>query len=177
MGSILVTGTTDPDWVPIMRQARGIITDFGGRTSHAAIISRELGVPAVVGTGKTTETLTDGQEVTISCAEGEVGHVYEGALEYKETEIILDEVPDTETRIMMNISNPSAAFCWWRLPNQTRPCRMDLNCAPKGQSWYRRREGRYLPLLLSTLYRSPSSYRPNDRGGLRSGRTAHTVRR
>ena len=117
-GSILVTGMTDPDWVPIMKQARGIITDYGGRTSHAAIVSRELGVPAVVGTADATEALTDGQEVTISCAEGEVGRVYEGALEFTGSEIDLDEIPDTRTRIMMNIASPAAAFRWWRLPCQ-----------------------------------------------------------
>jgi pyruvate,water dikinase len=114
--AILVTGMTDPDWVPIMKKARGIITDYGGRTSHAAIVSRELGVPAVVGTGDATGTLADGQEITISCAEGEVGYVYAGALEFQETRIDLDEVPDTETRIMMNIASPDAAFRWWRLP-------------------------------------------------------------
>ena len=114
--AILVTGMTDPDWVPIMKKARGIITDHGGRTSHAAIVSRELGVPAVVGTGDATGTLDSGQEITISCAEGEVGYVYEGALEFRETKIDLDEVPETATRIMMNIASPDAAFRWWRLP-------------------------------------------------------------
>jgi pyruvate,water dikinase len=114
--AILVTGMTDPDWVPIMKQARGIVTDLGGRTSHAAIVSRELGVPAVVGTGDATGTLDDGQEITISCAEGEVGYIYEGALEFQETTIDLKEVPDTEMRIMMNIASPDAAFRWWRLP-------------------------------------------------------------
>ena len=115
-GSLLVTGMTDPDWVPIMKQARGIITDYGGRTSHAAIVSRELGVPAVVGTEEATHVLRDDQEITISCAEGEEGQVYEGILEYDETRMDLSEVPDTETRIMMNIASPAAAFRWWRLP-------------------------------------------------------------
>ena len=114
--AILVTGMTDPDWVPIMKKARGIVTDLGGRTSHAAIVSRELGVPAVVGTGDATGILDDGQEITISCAEGEVGYIYEGALEFQESTIDLDQVPDTETRIMMNIASPDAAFRWWRLP-------------------------------------------------------------
>ena len=114
--AILVTGMTDPDWVPIMKKARGIVTDLGGRTSHAAIVSRELGVPAVVGTGNATESLDDNQEITISCAEGEVGYVYEGALEFQESTIDLDEVATTETRIMMNIASPDAAFRWWRLP-------------------------------------------------------------
>ena len=114
--AILVTGMTDPDWVPIMKQARGIVTDLGGRTSHAAIVSRELGVPAVVGTGDATGILVDGKEITISCAEGEVGYVYEGSLDFQESLIDLDQVPDTETRIMMNIASPDAAFRWWRLP-------------------------------------------------------------
>jgi pyruvate, water dikinase len=115
-GSILVTGMTDPDWVPIMKQAVGIVTDYGGRTSHAAIVSRELGIPAIVGTSDATHSLEDGQSVTISCAEGEEGYVYEGALDYDEEEIDLESVPETDTQIMMNIASPAAAFRWWRLP-------------------------------------------------------------
>ncbi len=115
-GSILVTGMTDPDWVPIMKKAAGIVTDLGGRTSHAAIVSRELGIPAIVGTGEATEEIEDGAPVTISCAEGENGYLYQGELEYEEKEINLEEVPEIETRIMMNIASPAAAFRWWRLP-------------------------------------------------------------
>ena len=114
--AILVTGMTDPDWVPIMKQASGIITDYGGRTSHAAIVSRELGIPAIVGTGDATHILEDDQTVTISCAEGDQGYVYEGALEFEESQVDLEEVPETQTRIMMNIASPAAAFRWWRLP-------------------------------------------------------------
>jgi len=114
--AILVTGMTDPDWVPIMKKATGIITDYGGRTSHAAIVSRELGIPAIVGTGDATHILEDGQTVTISCAEGDQGYVYEGALEFEESQVDLEEVPETQTRIMMNIASPAAAFRWWRLP-------------------------------------------------------------
>jgi pyruvate,water dikinase len=114
--AILVTGMTDPDWVPIMKQASGIITDYGGRTSHAAIVSRELGIPAIVGTGDATHILEDDQTVTISCAEGDQGYVYEGALEFEESQVNLEEVPETQTRIMMNIASPAAAFRWWRLP-------------------------------------------------------------
>lgn len=114
--AILVTGMTDPDWVPIMRRASAIVTDHGGRTSHAAIVSRELGVPAIVGTGEATHVLRDGQEVTVSCAEGETGHVYEGRLEFSAEETRLEDVPETATRIMMNIASPAAAFRWWRLP-------------------------------------------------------------
>lgn len=115
-GAILVTGMTDPDWVPIMKRASGIVTDLGGRTSHAAIVSRELAIPAVIGTGQATETLRDGQEITISCAEGEEGYVYEGILDFEESEVDFKAFPDTKTQIMMNISSPAAAFRWWRLP-------------------------------------------------------------
>ncbi len=116
-GSILVTGTTDPDWVPIMKRAAAIITDHGGRTSHAAIVSRELGLPAVVGTGEATHVLHDEQEVTVSCAEGSEGYVYEGCAEYKVEELSLDAVPQTRTKVMLNMANPAAAFRWWRLPS------------------------------------------------------------
>jgi pyruvate, water dikinase len=115
-GNILVTGMTDPDWVPIMKKAAGIITDHGGRTSHAAIVSRELGIAAVIGTEDATRELKDGQEVTLSCAEGDQGKIYEGLLEYTEDEINLEGLPDTKTQIMMNIASPAAAFRWWRLP-------------------------------------------------------------
>jgi pyruvate,water dikinase len=116
--AILVTEMTDPDWVPIMKRARGIVTDHGGRTCHAAIVSRELGIPAIVGTGKATETLKNGQEITISGAEGDQGYVYEGLLPFRETEVNLEDLPETRTRIMMNIASPAAAFRWWRLPVQ-----------------------------------------------------------
>ncbi len=115
-GAILVTGMTDPDWVPIMKKASGIITDHGGRTSHAAIVSRELNVPAVVGTGNATEALEDGREVTLSCAEGDKGFVYDGRLAYEEQEIDLNELPKVKTELMMNSASPAAAFRWWRLP-------------------------------------------------------------
>lgn len=115
-GSILVTSTTDPDWVPIMKRARAIITDHGGRTSHAAIVSRELGLPAIVGTGNATHILHDGQEVTVSCAEGDHGFVYAGIGTYDVTETHLDSVPKTRTEVMLNIANPAAAARWWRLP-------------------------------------------------------------
>jgi len=115
-GSILVTEMTDPDWVPIMKRSRGIVTDYGGRTCHAAIVSRELGIPAIVGTGEATEVLKDGQEITISCAEGDQGYVYEGILKFEESEVSLEKIPKTKTQIMMNIASPAAAFRWWRLP-------------------------------------------------------------
>jgi pyruvate, water dikinase len=115
-GFILVTEMTDPDWVPIMKQAKGIVTDYGGRTCHAAIVSRELGIPAIVGAGEATDKLKEGQEVTISCAEGDQGFVYEGILEYEESEVSLEKIPKTQTQIMMNVASPAAAFRWWRLP-------------------------------------------------------------
>ena len=115
-GSILVTEMTDPDWVPIMKKAAAIVTDHGGRTSHAAIVSRELGLPAVIGTGQATGMLTDGQEVTVSCAEGETGAVYEGLLDFEASDLDLSDVPATRTKVMINLANPSAAFRWWRLP-------------------------------------------------------------
>lgn len=115
-GAILVTSTTDPDWVPIMRRAAAIVTDRGGRTSHAAIISRELGLPAVVGTGNATELLHDGQEVTVSCAEGAEGFVYEGTAAVEEEALDVSALPHTRTQVMVNLANPAAAFRWWRLP-------------------------------------------------------------
>jgi pyruvate,water dikinase len=115
-GSVLVTEMTDPDWVPIMKQAAGIVTDYGGRTSHAAIVSRELGIAAIVGCGDATETIADGQEVTLSCAEGDEGQIYEGLLDFEDEEIDLEDIPEIETRIMMNIASPPAAFRWWRIP-------------------------------------------------------------
>jgi pyruvate,water dikinase len=115
-GAILVTEMTDPDWVPIMKRAKGIITDYGGLTSHAAIVSRELGVPAIVGTAEATRVLKHGQEVTLSCAEGDTGYVYAELLHFEVTEVTLDDVPHTETRLMLNIASPAAAFRWWRLP-------------------------------------------------------------
>ncbi|MFP4015474.1 MAG: phosphoenolpyruvate synthase [Halanaerobiales bacterium] len=116
-GSILVTGMTDPDWVPIMKKAAGIITEHGGRTSHAAIVSRELRVPAVVGIQEATGILENGQEITLSCAEGERGIIYQGILDFREKEIDLDEVPDIDTELMINLASPAAAFRWWRLPS------------------------------------------------------------
>ena len=115
-GAILVTSTTDPDWVPVMKRARAIVTDHGGRTSHAAIVSRELGLPAIVGTGSGTRLLHDGQEITVSCAEGDHGFVYAGTATCEVTETRLDSVPRTRTEVMLNIANPAAAARWWRLP-------------------------------------------------------------
>ncbi len=115
-GSILVTRTTDPDWVPIMKRAVGIVTDHGGRTSHAAIVSRELGLPAVVGTGDATRRLHGEQDVTLSCAEGDEGFVYEGTADFSSATVSLDDIATTRTKVMMNLANPAAAFRWWQLP-------------------------------------------------------------
>lgn len=116
-GDILVTDMTDPDWEPIMKKASAIITNRGGRTCHAAIISREMGVPAVVGCGNATEELKDNQKVTISCAGGEVGVVYDGYLKYKVSESSVENIPDTKTKIMLNLGNPHLAFQSSFLPN------------------------------------------------------------
>ena len=115
-GSILVTGTTDPDWVPIMKRAVAIVTDHGGRTSHAAIVSRELGLPAIVGTGNATQLLHSEQEVTVSCAEGDQGFVYEGTATIDTEVVDLSNLPPTRTEIMLNLGNPAAALRWWRIP-------------------------------------------------------------
>ncbi|WP_233839077.1 phosphoenolpyruvate synthase [Paraburkholderia sp. ZP32-5] len=115
-GAVLVTSTTDPDWVPVMRRAAAIITDHGGRTSHAAIVSRELGLPAIVGTGNATHLLHDEQEVTVSCAEGDEGFVYEGTVAFDVEDIDFRSIPQTRTSVMLNLANPAAAFRWWRLP-------------------------------------------------------------
>ncbi len=115
-GAVLVTSTTDPDWVPIMKRASAIVTDHGGRTSHAAIVSRELGVPAIVGCGRATHVLHDQQEVTVCCAEGDQGFVYEGIADFTVEELDLDNVPDTRTKVMLNLANPATAARWWRLP-------------------------------------------------------------
>jgi pyruvate,water dikinase len=115
-GAILVTRTTDPDWVPIMKRAAAIVTEHGGRTSHAAIISRELGLPAVIGANDVMSILHDEQEITVSCAEGGEGYVYEGNAEVAVTDVDIGSIPVTEAKVMLNLANPAAAFRWWRLP-------------------------------------------------------------
>lgn len=115
-GSILVTSTTDPDWVPIMKRAAAIVTDHGGRTSHAAIVSRELGLPAIVGTGNATHVLHDDQEITVSCAQGQRGTVYAGIAAVETQDSDLADLAKTDTQIMLNMADPAAALRWWRLP-------------------------------------------------------------
>ncbi len=117
-GDVLVADMTDPDWEPIMKRASAIVTNRGGRTCHAAIIARELGIPAVVGCGAATETLVDGQPVTVSCAEGDEGRIYEGILEYDEETIELGKLPEIPVKIMMNVGNPDRAFDFSSIPNR-----------------------------------------------------------
>jgi pyruvate,water dikinase len=114
---VLVADMTDPDWEPIMKRASAIITNRGGRTCHAAIIARELGIPAVVGTGVATSELSDGQPVTVSCAEGDTGYVYAGVLDFAVEETEQDRLPDLSVKIMMNVGTPDQAFAFSRLPN------------------------------------------------------------
>jgi pyruvate,water dikinase len=117
-GDVLVTDMTDPDWEPIMKKASAIITNKGGRTCHAAIVARELGVPAIVGCGNATKILQEGDEVTASCAEGETGNVYEGIINYIRTEYDLDALPAIRTSIMLNVASPSMCFKFSHLPNK-----------------------------------------------------------
>ncbi|MBW8185943.1 MULTISPECIES: phosphoenolpyruvate synthase [Shewanella] len=117
-GDVLVTDMTDPDWEPIMKRASAIVTNRGGRTCHAAIIARELGVPAVVGCGDVTERIKNGQEVTVSCAEGDTGFIYEGVQEFDVVRSRVDSMPELPMKIMMNVGNPDRAFDFARLPNE-----------------------------------------------------------
>ena len=117
-GDVLVTDMTDPDWEPVMKRASAIVTNRGGRTCHAAIIARELGIPAVVGTGDATGKLRDGTEVTVSCAEGDTGYVYQGHIDYVVDEVALDKMPEIATKIMMNVGTPEQAFDFASLPHR-----------------------------------------------------------
>ncbi len=116
-GDVLVADMTDPDWEPVMKRAAAIVTNRGGRTCHAAIIARELGIPAVVGCGDATQKIREGQEVTVSCAEGDTGHVYEGLLEFEKKQIELDHLPKIPVKIMMNVGNPDRAFDFAAIPH------------------------------------------------------------
>ena len=116
-GDVLVTDMTDPDWEPVMKRAAAIVTNRGGRTCHAAIIARELGIPAVVGCGHATRDIRDGTEVTVSCAEGDEGFVYRGRLRYEEHEIRLEKLPEIPVKLAMNVGNPDRAFMFAAIPN------------------------------------------------------------
>ena len=117
-GDVLITDMTDPDWEPVMKRASAIVTNRGGRTCHAAIVARELGVPAVVGCGDATARIENGQEVTVSCAEGDTGYIYDGDLAFIRHEIKLDSMPDVPVKIMMNVGNPDRAFAFSNLPHR-----------------------------------------------------------
>lgn len=117
-GEVLVTDMTDPDWEPIMKRAAAIVTNRGGRTCHAAIIARELGIPAIVGCGQATTTIRDGDIVTASCAEGDTGFVYAGQLAFEHSRLTVQDLPELPVKIMLNIGNPAQAFQFSRLPNQ-----------------------------------------------------------
>ncbi len=117
-GDVLVTDMTDPDWEPIMKKASAIVTNRGGRTCHAAIIARELGIPAVVGCGNATDLLKDGHKVTVSCSEGDTGYVYDDLIDFDITSSQVDEMPDLPLKIMMNVGNPDRAFDFACLPNE-----------------------------------------------------------
>jgi pyruvate,water dikinase len=117
-GDVLVTDMTDPDWEPVMKRAAAIVTNRGGRTCHAAIIARELGIPAVVGCGDATEVLADGMKVTVSCAEGDTGNIYDGLLEVEVIDLALDKMPKSPVKLMMNVGNPELAFDFAQLPNE-----------------------------------------------------------
>ncbi|MDN5690457.1 MAG: phosphoenolpyruvate synthase, partial [Acinetobacter sp.] len=117
-GDVLVSDMTDPDWEPVMKRAAAIVTNRGGRTCHAAIIARELGVPAIVGCGNATEVLVDGQEVTVSCAEGDTGFIYEGALDFEIQRNSIESMPKLPFKIMMNVGNPDRAFDFAQIPNE-----------------------------------------------------------
>ena len=116
-GDVIVADMTDPNWEPVMKRAAAIVTNRGGRTCHAAIIARELGIPAVVGCGTATDEISDGIPVTVSCAEGDEGYVYKGILEFEQQQIELDKLPEIPVKIMMNIANPDRAFDFAKLPN------------------------------------------------------------
>ncbi len=116
-GDILISDMTDPDWEPVMKRASAIVTNRGGRTCHAAIIARELGIPAVVGCGSATLAIPDGTDVTVSCAEGDEGYVYSGLLEFEQTQIELDALPSIPVKIMLNVGNPDRAFDFANIPN------------------------------------------------------------
>ena len=117
-GDVLVAEMTDPDWEPVMKRAAAIVTNRGGRTCHAAIIARELGIPAVVGCGDATHAIADGSDVTVSCAEGDTGYIFEGRLSYEEQTIELDQMPDVPVKIMMNVGNPDRAFDFAGIPHR-----------------------------------------------------------
>ena len=117
-GDVLVTDMTDPNWEPVMKRASAIVTNRGGRTCHAAIIARELGIPAVVGCNDATDILKEGQSITVSCAEGDTGNIYDGLLKFDIIDLALDNLPECPVKVMMNVGNPQLAFDFSQLPNE-----------------------------------------------------------
>ncbi|MBA2651736.1 MAG: phosphoenolpyruvate synthase [Tatlockia sp.] len=116
-GDVLISDMTDPDWEPVMKRAAAIVTNRGGRTCHAAIIARELGIPAVVGCGDATKTIRDGEEVTVSCAEGDIGYVYQGLLPFERVQLDVNTMPELPMKVMLNVGNPERAFAFQSVPN------------------------------------------------------------
>src|SRR5690606_34915228 len=116
-GDVLVTDMTDPNWEPVMKRASAIVTNRGGRTCHAAIIARELGIPAVVGCGDATDLLGENKQVTVSCAEGDEGRIYDGLIETEVEEVRRGEMPEVAVKVMMNVGNPQLAFDFAQIPN------------------------------------------------------------
>ncbi len=137
-GDVLVTDMTDPNWEPVMKRASAIVTNRGGRTCHAAIIARELGVPAVVGCEDATHKLAEGAEVTVSCAEGDTGYIYRGKMDYEAVEVALDRMPAIPVKIAMNVGNPQLAFDFAQLPNEASTSRRSSRAWPPSP----RRSGR-----------------------------------
>ncbi|MGH8285813.1 MAG: phosphoenolpyruvate synthase, partial [Steroidobacteraceae bacterium] len=166
-GDVLVADMTDPDWEPVMKRASAIVTNRGGRTCHAAIIARELGIPAVVGCGDATSRVREGQEVTISCAEGDTGYVYEGQLEYERKQIELDSMPNLPVKIMMNVGNPDRAFDFAGIPhNGVGLARLEfiinrmIGVHPRALLEYDRLDGELKEQIASQMagYRDPVSF-------------------
>ena len=164
-GEVLVADMTDPDWEPIMKRASAIVTNRGGRTCHAAIIARELGIPAVVGTGLATVELTDGREVTVSCAEGDTGFVYDGLRDFSVTETALDEMPDIPVKLMMNVGTPEQAFEFSRLPNHGIGLARSSSSSTARSASTRGRSSSSTTRSPSSGPRSPSSSPPTTAPG------------
>ena len=167
-GDILVSDMTDPDWEPVMKRASAIVTNRGGRTCHAAIIARELGIPAVVGCGDATKTIKDGDEVTVSCAEGDVGYVYEGILPFELVTLDVETMPDLPVKVMLNVGNPERAFAFQSIPNAgVGLARLEflisntIGIHPKALLDYERLEDEKLKELIeqrTAAYASPVEY-------------------
>jgi pyruvate,water dikinase len=169
-GDVLVTDMTDPDWEPVMKRASAIVTNRGGRTCHAAIIARELGIPAVVGCEDATRTLAEGASVTVSCAEGDTGHVYEGKLEIEVVDVALDRMPPCPTKIMMNVGNPSSRSRSSGCPTRASGSRGSSSSSARTSACIPRR-------CSSTRSFPPSSRRRSRRASTRTATRSSTTSR